>query len=155
MNQIIIGNFIAQKRKEQNLTQAALAEDLGVSNKTVSKWENGKCMPDYSIIEELCKKLDITISELINGEENSDKEIRKCDDEQILDLLKRTQDLEHDRKKQVGLTIIVMGIAFAAYGSSLRGSIVRDFFSGVMFGIAIPSMIIGLTITVAQNRRSK
>lgn len=47
MNQLVTGKFITQKRKEKNLTQAQLAEKLGVSNKTVSKWENGKCMPDW------------------------------------------------------------------------------------------------------------
>ena len=53
MNQITIGGYIAKKRREENLTQEQLAEKLGVSNKTISKWENGKCMPDYSIIQEL------------------------------------------------------------------------------------------------------
>lgn len=54
MNQLEIGIFIAKKRKEQSLTQAQLAEKLGISNKTVSKWETGKCMPDYGIIQPLC-----------------------------------------------------------------------------------------------------
>ena len=51
MNQTAIGSYIARKRREQNLTQEQLAQQLGVSNKTISKWENGKCMPDYSIIQ--------------------------------------------------------------------------------------------------------
>ena len=51
MDQQNIGKFIAQKRKEQNLTQEQLAQCLGVSNKTVSKWETGKCMPDYSVVK--------------------------------------------------------------------------------------------------------
>ena len=67
MNQIAIGNFIEKKRKEQNLTQAQLAEKLGVSNKTVSKWENGKCMPDYGVIQPLCSELCVTVSELMDG----------------------------------------------------------------------------------------
>lgn len=50
MNQIKIGNYISEKRKKQNLTQSELAEKLAVSNKTVSKWECGNCMPDYSVI---------------------------------------------------------------------------------------------------------
>ena len=57
MNQTAIGGYIARKRKEQNLTQEQLAQQLGVSNKTISKWENGKCMPDYSIIQRLCEAL--------------------------------------------------------------------------------------------------
>ena len=57
MNQLTIGKFIAQKRKEKNLTQEQLAEILGVSNKTVSKWECGKCMPDYGIVKPLCQEV--------------------------------------------------------------------------------------------------
>ena len=67
MNQILIGKFIALRRKEKNLTQEQLAEKLGVSNKTISKWETGKCMPDYSIVRNLCEELDITIAELMDG----------------------------------------------------------------------------------------
>lgn len=51
MNQLTIGKYIAEKRRKQNFTQEQLAEKLGVSNKTISKWENGKCLPDYSISE--------------------------------------------------------------------------------------------------------
>jgi len=75
MDQYKIGNFIQQKRREKNLTQEQLAQRLSVSNKTVSKWENGKCLPDYSVIESLCEELGITVSELICGEDNNeDKE---------------------------------------------------------------------------------
>lgn len=57
MNQLVTGKFIALKRKQKNLTQEQLAEKLGVSNKTISKWETGKCMPDYSIIKVCVKNL--------------------------------------------------------------------------------------------------
>lgn len=57
MDQHNIGIFLAAKRREKNLTQEQPAERLGVSNKTISKWENGKCMPDYSVNELLCKEL--------------------------------------------------------------------------------------------------
>ena len=79
MKQQNTGALIAKRRKEKNLTQEQLAERLQVSNKTVSKWENGKCMPDYSIIELLCKELDITISELLEGKVSNSAE--KPDDE--------------------------------------------------------------------------
>ena len=72
MNQITIGDYIAKKRREENLTQEQLAEKLGVSNKTISKWENGKCMPDYSIIQKLCDSLHITISELMDGHDKEE-----------------------------------------------------------------------------------
>ena len=83
MNQTAIGSYIARKRKEQNLTQERLAQQLGVSNKTISKWENGKCMPDYSIIEPLCDALHVTLPELMDGEDAAEDSVRVYDDEQF------------------------------------------------------------------------
>lgn len=68
MNQIKIGKFIAELRKEKQLTQEQLAEKLGVNNRTISRWENGKSMPDLSLFKTLCKTLEITINELLEGE---------------------------------------------------------------------------------------
>ena len=89
MNQNEIGTFIAAKRREKNLTQEALAEKLGVSNKTVSKWENGKSMPDYAVVEALCRALDITVAELLGG-----KETVPQNPEQYEILLYKVQELE-------------------------------------------------------------
>ena len=148
MNQIAIGNFIGKKRKELNLTQAQLAEKLGVSNKTVSKWENGKCMPDYGVIQPLCTELGVTVSELMDGEEQAQDSIRAYDDEQILDLIKRTQALESQRETLVGIILIVMGMALGAMSFTLGGSDVKDFFSGLMMGLSCGSMIIGIFVAV-------
>lgn len=71
MNQKQIGRYIAEKRRIKNLTQAQLAEQLGISDKTVSKWECGRSMPDYALIQSLCETLDISVSELIEGQEYS------------------------------------------------------------------------------------
>ncbi len=68
MNQDKIGKFIATLRKEQKLTQEELAEKLGVTDKSVSRWENGKNMPDVSLFESLCKELNISVNELLKGE---------------------------------------------------------------------------------------
>ena len=97
MNQTVIGSYIAKQRREKNLTREQLAEKLGVSNKTVSKWENGRCMPDYSIIEPLCKELSVTLSELPDGEDATGDSVRMYDDGQILNLLCRTQELERQK----------------------------------------------------------
>ena len=148
MNQIAIGNFIEKKRKEQNLTQAQLAEKLGVSNKTVSKWENGKCMPDYGVIQPLCTELGVTVSELMDGEEQAQDSIRAYDDEQILDLIKRTQALESQRETLVGIIPIVMGMALGAMSFTLGGSDVKDFFSGLMMGLSCGSMLVGIFVAV-------
>jgi len=68
MDQEKIGKFIAELRKEKGLTQAQLAEHFDISNKAVSKWENGKSLPDASIMIDLCNLLDITVNELLSGE---------------------------------------------------------------------------------------
>lgn len=147
MEQIKIGKFIAKKRKEQNLTQEQLAERLGVSNKTISKWETGKCMPDYAIVKNLCEELKISVSELMDGEEADDKSVRVYDDEQILDLLRRTQELEKQKIMLTGVILIVMGIAFQALSHTLGGSNVKDFFSGLLLGLSIVEMLLGVYVT--------
>ena len=89
MDQYTIGNFIGAKRRQRNLTQEQLADRLGVSNKTISKWENGKCMPDYSVIELLCRELEITLAELLDGEEKEPNSIRVYDEEEVKSLLEK------------------------------------------------------------------
>ena len=90
--QAALGNLIRQKRQARGLSQEQLAQQLGVSNKTISKWENGKCMPDYSIIEPLCDALHVTLPELMDGEDAAEDSMRVYDDEQILDLLRLARD---------------------------------------------------------------
>ena len=104
MDQIAIGKFILKKRKEQNFTQEQLAERLGVSNKTISKWETGKCMPDYSIIESLCRELNITLAELLDGKED-EKSTRAYDSQQILKMMKETQDLKNKKLMLIGIFV--------------------------------------------------
>lgn len=145
MNQKQIGRFIAQKRKEKNLTQMQLAEVLGVSNKTVSKWENGNCMPDYSIIKPLCKELEITVSELMDGEEKDDIH-ENAEDMRIMFLLRRVYSLEKQNKTIYGFLVIVLGVTFLVISRLLGGSNFTDFFSGVFLGLSIGLMIMGIYV---------
>ena len=146
MNQTAIGNYIAKKRREKNLTQEQLAEHLSVSNKTISKWENGKCMPDYSIIEQLCKELSVTLSELMDGEDAAEDSVRVYDDEQILDLLRRTQELEHQKGILYGVLLVVLGIACNAMSGTVGGSEVQEFISGLLMGLSVAEILAGLVI---------
>ena len=150
MNQTAIGSYIAKKRREKNLTQEQLAEKLGVSNKTISKWENGKCMPDYSIIEQLCKELSVTLSELMDGEDAAEDSVRVYDDEQILDLLRRTQELERQKGILYGVILIVLGIASSALSKTTGGTDVQDFFSGVLMGLSVTEILAGI-VTVGKS----
>ena len=146
MNQLTTGKFISQKRKEKNLTQEQLAEKLGVSNKTISKWETGKCMPDYGVVKSLCEELEMTVAELMDGEEAEEKSVRAYDDEQIMDLLRRTQELEKQKNLLYGILLIVMGIALLALSHTFGGSQVKDFFSGLLLGISIVEMLVGVYV---------
>ena len=83
MNQEKIGKFIAECRKKKKMTQQELADKLGITDKAISKWENGRCMPDISILEPLTEELGITINELIKGE-RIQKEKKKNNSMKIL-----------------------------------------------------------------------
>lgn len=76
MDQKKIGKFIAECRKEKNLTQEQLAEKLNVTSKSISRWENGKTMPDITLFELLCEELNISIDELLKAQKNNDKKDR-------------------------------------------------------------------------------
>lgn len=146
MNQTTIGSYIAQKRRAKNLRQEQLAEKLGVSNKTISKWENGKCMPDYSIIQKLCDALGVTLPELMDGEDAADSSVRVYDDAQILDLLRRTQELERQKGVLYGLVLVVLGIASGAMSKTTGGTDVQDFVSGVLMGLSVAEILAGIGI---------
>ena len=91
MDQKRIGAFIAQCRKEKNLTQMQLAETLGITNQAVSKWENGRGMPDVSLLQPLCDVLGISLNELFSGEHISAEEYKGKAEENISKLFKEKQ----------------------------------------------------------------
>lgn len=146
MNQTTIGKYIARKRKEQNLTQEQLAQQPGVSNKTIYKWENGKCMPDYSIIHKLCDALHVTRPELMDGEDAAEDSVRVYDDAQILDLLHRTQELKRQKGILYGVALITLGIASSAMSGTVGGTDVRDFISGILMGLSVVEILAGIGI---------
>ena len=92
MDQIKIGKFISKKRKEKNITQEKLADKLYITDRAISKWENGICMPDTGTIPELCKILDITINDLFSGEVIDMKDNEKKLEENILELAKQKEE---------------------------------------------------------------
>ncbi len=105
MNQEKIGKFIAQKRKEKNLTQVQFAEKLGVSDRSVSKWENGRCMPDLSLFEPICTILEISINEFLSGEEIPKEKYEKKAEENMLQTIDYTgKKIKHT--KAIYMTIL-------------------------------------------------
>ena len=97
MDQIKVGKFIAACRKEQGMTQANLAEKLGISDRAVSKWETGKSMPDSGIMLELCELLKINVNELLSGERIMAESYDKRAEENLLEMRRQVEDCrEHD-----------------------------------------------------------
>lgn len=111
MDQIKIGRFIAECRKQTNLTQAHLAEKLGITDKAVSKWERGISMPDSSIMLELCDILGISVNELLSGEkltmENSDKK----NEQLLLDMAKELAEKNKTIITSMWVHIIISTLA--------------------------------------------
>ncbi len=91
MNQEKIGKFIAECRKEAGFTQASLGEKLRITDRAVSKWENGKSMPDISIMMELCELLNINVNELLTGERLSMENYKQKAEENLLELQKQEE----------------------------------------------------------------
>lgn len=97
MDQVKIGRFMAQLRKEQGLTQAQLGEKLGVTNKTISRWENGNYMPDLAAIPALAAQLGVSVSELLAGERFAEEEYKRSADEQLLKVMRMIDDIRDFR----------------------------------------------------------
>ena len=96
MDQIKIGKFIAECRKKNNLTQMQLAEKLNITDRAISKWENGKAMPDSSIMLDLCKELKISVNELLSGEMIEMKNYDESVEKNLLDMVKQKE--ENDKR---------------------------------------------------------
>jgi transcriptional regulator with XRE-family HTH domain len=105
MNQEKIGKFISQKRKERAITQSELAEKLGITDRAISKWENGICLPDAGNMPELCSILNITINDLFSGEIVDMKENEKRLEENLLEMTK----LKEQKDKELLRLEIVIG----------------------------------------------
>ncbi len=92
MDQLKIGRFISECRKNNNLTQLQLAEKLNITDRAVSKWENGKSLPDSAIMLDLCSILNITVNDLLNGEKISMDNYNKELEKNLLDMIKQKEE---------------------------------------------------------------
>ncbi len=110
MNQEKIGKFIANCRKEKNITQAILAEKLGVTDRSISNWENGKNMPDLSLFKPLCEILGITINELLSGERLDKETYQERFEENIVNTIDYSAKKVNKYNGTISLIIIVFGL---------------------------------------------
>ncbi len=95
MDQKRIGAFIARRRKELRMTQKELAQKLGVTDRAVSKWENGRCMPDLSLIQPLSRSLEVGVNDLLSGEIIPEKQYRKKSEDNIIRIAELKSRLDY------------------------------------------------------------
>lgn len=116
MDTVKIGKYIAQKRKNLGLTQRDIAEQLGMSDKSVSKWERGVCLPDVSVYMELCRIIGISLNEFIAGEDIEQVELQEKSEQNILEV---TNDGNYKKRRLKAIIAVLVCICVAV--TSLSG----------------------------------
>lgn len=122
MDQRKIGEYISHKRKDKGLTQAALAEKIGVSDKSVSKWERGICLPDVSKYRDLCEILGISINELFAGEDLETDKIIEKSEKNIINIARYGSD----KNKKLFRVIVCLSVCIAVLVTGLGWTLSRD-----------------------------
>lgn len=150
MDQTRIGKFIAQRRKGQNMTQAQLAEKLGITDRAVSKWETGKSLPDASIMLALCALLHITVNDLLCGEVVSMENYNEETEKNLIEMLGQKEEADK-RLLKAEIVIGVISLSFAAAMFAIAYLIemktqVQFFIIGVGFFQFLAAMIFALRI---------
>ncbi len=110
MNQERIGKFIAECRRQKKFTQSEVAEKLGVTDRSVSNWENGKNMPDLSLLKPLCEILDISINELLSGERLGEEEYQERFEENIVNTIDYSTKRMTRYKSVISLLFLLFGL---------------------------------------------
>ena len=112
MDQIKIGKFIAECRKKNNLTQMQLAEILSITDRAISKWENGKAMPDSSIMLELCAELKISVNELLSGEVLEMNSYNEKMEQNLIDMVRQKEASDKRLLKMEIVIGVLISIVF-------------------------------------------
>ena len=140
MDQVKIGKFIADERKIKGYTQKQLSEKLGVSDKTISKWECGNGFPEASLLLPLCNELEITVNELLTGERISKQSYKEKAEENMVNLIKEKEE----NKQKILLTTIIGVISTITFVTLL---LVVCFYTDVItLPIKIVLMIIAISV---------
>lgn len=112
-----IGKFISENRKRKGLTQEQLGNILGVSNKTISRWENGNYMPDLSLLIPLSETLDISLNELLNGKYITEDKIMETTEKSLKNTINYSKNMLVQEKRKISIGIMIFGafLCFAAF----------------------------------------
>ena len=145
MNQENIGKFIAKCRKDKKMTQQDLAEKLGVTDKSVGNWENGRNMPDLSLFKPLCDTLDITINDLLSGEKISKEKYQEKFEENIVNAINYSTKRINKYSDVIGLLLVIFGLfisisAIMIFPSESSWGSIYSVFGVMLFVIGISKL---------------
>ena len=153
MDQVKIGKFIASCRKEQGMTQAALAEKLGITDRAVSKWETGKSLPDSGIMLELCELLNINVNELLSGEKIMLEAYDKKAEENLVAM---SRELEEKNRQLlnteiwIGAPAVVAGLVMCGVAAYVEMPVWIKFLL-VMFAVAMILTVSFVAVGIEQK----
>ncbi|MEY8574131.1 helix-turn-helix transcriptional regulator [Oscillospiraceae bacterium 21-37] len=151
MDQNKTGKFIAGERKRKALTQKQLAEALGISDKTISKWERGGGFPEVSLLLPLCRELDITVNELLAGERVAEEDYKKKAEENMMNLVKEAQE----SRKKIILSALVAALAILAALPLVvvAGALeMETWLRCLLIGIGLVVVVLGIIIACILDR---
>ena len=152
MDQLKVGKFIAECRKEKKLTQVQLAEKLCITDKAISKWERGIAMPDSSIMIELCENLDISVNELLTGERIKEEDDHEKTEELLLEMT-RKEEVAREKLHTYAKALTVVILFLAVLVGILWGCLfVLDDIGVFITVIAILAIILLLLATLLVNK---
>ena len=145
MNQEKIGKFIAKCRKDKKMTQSELAEKLGVTDKSIGNWENGRNMPDLSLFKPLCDVLGITINDLLSGEKISKDKYQERFEENIVNTIDYSTKRINKYSNVIGLLLVIFGLfismsAIMIFPSESSWGSIYSVFGVVLFVIGISKL---------------
>ena len=145
MNQEKIGKFIAKCRKDKKMTQSELAEKLGVTDKSIGNWENGRNMPDLSLFKPLCDVLGITINDLLSGEKISKDKYQERFEENIVNTIDYSTKRINKYSNVIGILLVIFGLfismsAIMIFPSESSWGSIYSVFGVVLFVIGISKL---------------
>ena len=145
MNQEKIGRFIAECRKDKEMTQSELAEKLGVTDKSIGNWENGRNMPDLSLFKPLCDELGITINDLLSGEKINKGKYQEKFEENIVNTIDYSTKKINKYSNVIGLLLVIFGLfismsALIMFPSESSWGSIYSVFGIVIFAIGVSKL---------------
>lgn len=155
-----IGMFLKEQRKEKGITQEELAQILNVSNRTISRWENGKNMPDFDVLVEIADYYQIEIREILDGERKSDN-MNKEVEETVLQVADYTSAEAQNHNKRINrlflfaIVFYMITLLFEGYLGNMKSGFFKEFSDGFLKGGMLGIVLVGFIMTSRYGKRMR